>query len=309
MEIIRGFYNLKKRHQECVITIGNFDGLHLGHQALIKKLVEKGQELNLPTLTIIFEPQPNEFFSHKTTPRLMRFREKIEGLMEQGIDRVLCVHFDEKIALQTADVFVRRILIEKLAVKYVLIGDDFRFGYKRLGDIGLLKNFGEKYHFQTEALETFKLLEKRVSSTRIRKLLEAGNLTKVRILLGRQFSMKGKVIHGDKRGRLLGFPTANIHLHRKETPIKGVFAVEVLGLDHEPIPGVANIGTRPTITGEQRLLLEVHLLNFTRDIYGQKVEIRFLKKFRDEKKFASLDELKKQIQDDIFQAERYHALD
>ncbi|MBA2654603.1 MAG: bifunctional riboflavin kinase/FAD synthetase [Gammaproteobacteria bacterium] len=307
MEVIRGIHNLTEKHQECVVSIGNFDGLHLGHQALLETLVAKGRELHLPTLVIIFEPQPNEFFSqHENVPRLMRFREKVEAFQAQGIDRVLCIHFEEQTALQVAEVFVRTVLVEKLAVKYVAVGDDFRFGFKRMGDCSLLEALGQRYHFKTQCMETFEMSGSRVSSTRVRQLLKVGDMATVRTLLGRPYSMRGKIAHGDKRGRLLGCPTANIHLHRKVVPVSGVFAVNMLGIDAMPLPGVANVGMRPTISGETRTLLEVHLLNFDRDIYGKNVEIEFLQKFREEKKFANFEELKEQIQKDIEQAREYH---
>jgi riboflavin kinase / FMN adenylyltransferase len=307
VEIIRGLQNLQPRHQECVVTIGNFDGLHLGHQMLLKKLIAVGQERQLPTLAIIFEPQPNEFFFQDAiTPRLMRFREKVAGLRAQGVARVLCLKFDQKLAGQTAELFVREVLVTKLAAKYVLVGDDFHFGYKRLGDYKLLRALGRKYHFQTEAMHTYKLLGERVSSSRIRKLLEQGRLEIAGQLLGRPFSMQGVVAHGDKRGRLLGFPTANIALHRSRTPIKGIFAVLVLGISPSPLAGVASIGTRPTVVSDQRTLLEVYLLNFDENIYGKRVEVQFLQKFREEIKFASLEDLKRQIAQDVVQAEEFH---
>lgn len=308
MEIIRGIHNLRMKHQECVATIGNFDGMHLGHQRLLQQLIAKSEELDLPSLVIIFEPQPNEYFSNQNIPRLMRFREKIAAFKEMGIDRVLCIKFNQAMAVQIAEIFVRTILIEKLAVKYVLVGDDFHFGYKRLGNYNLLKQMGDKYHFKANSMNTFELLGERVSSTRVRLLLESGDMEGATALLGHPFSMQGKIAHGDKRGRLLGCPTANIHLHRKVVPLKGVFAVKVSGIDKNPIDGVANIGTRPTVRGESRTLLEVHLLNFNRDIYGRKVEINFLHKFRDEKKFATLEELKDQIANDIHEAEQFHNL-
>lgn len=306
MEVIRGAYNLKEKHQECVVTIGNFDGLHLGHRALLQKLILKGKELNLPTLAIIFEPQPNEFFANKPIARLMRFREKIAALAEQGLDRVLCIRFDEKISTQIAEVFVRKILVEKLAAKYILVGDDFRFGFKRMGDYVLLQQLGQKYLFKTDCMVTFEVLNERVSSSLIRNLLAAGDMVKVQGLLGHPFAMCGKIARGDRRGRLLGSPTANIHLHRKISPISGVFAIEMLGVEAQPLPGVANIGTRPTINGDTRTLLEVHLLNFEKDIYDKRVTIHFLHKFREEQKFATLEELKEQIQKDIEQAKIYH---
>lgn len=307
MEFIRGIYNIKPEHQDCVATIGNFDGIHLGHQTLLNKLIHKSKELNWPSLVITFEPQPNEYFAtQKNVPRLMRFREKLDAFKDIGIDRVLCVPFKDSIAIQIAEVFVRSVLVEKLAVKYVLVGDDFHFGFKRMGNYQLLQSMGEKYHFKTECLATYQLYGERVSSTRVRHLLERGKMEEVRELLGRPYSMKGKIAHGDKRGRLLGVPTANISLHRKVVPIRGVFAVEMVGLTENPLPGVANIGNRPTVDGDSRTLLEVHLLDFDQDIYGKTVEIRFLHKFRDEKQFANFEDLKTQIYQDIEAAKKFH---
>jgi riboflavin kinase/FMN adenylyltransferase len=306
MEIIRDIYNIRPRHQGCVITVGNFDGLHLGHQALLERLRAKSTQLKLPSLAIIFEPQPNEYFSPKVSvARLMRFREKVETFEKQGINRVLCLRFNDEMANQTAEVFVRRLLFEKLAVKYILVGDDFKFGYQRKGDYSLLKQLGEKYSFRTECMPSFKLFGARVSSTRIRHLLAEGDLEQATLLLGRSFSMKGRIVHGSKLGRILGFPTANIQLHRKRVPVLGIFAVEMMGVGTSPLPGVANVGTRPTVSGDMRTILEVHLLNFEQNIYGRQVEIQFLHKFREEEKFDSLDELKAQILQDTERAKHY----
>jgi riboflavin kinase / FMN adenylyltransferase len=306
MEFIRGLYNLPTQWQGCVATIGNFDGLHLGHIALLKKLTEQAQKLKLPATVILFEPQPNEYFGKDNIPpRLMRLREKILGLKKFPIDRVLCLHFDDQFAKKTAEQFVTEVLFAGLKVRYVVVGDDFRFGFQRRGDIQLLQKMGEEFTFQTECLPTFCLLGERVSSTRVRHFLSKGEMETAQTLLGRQFSLLGRVVHGDKRGRILGFPTANIYLHRKVVPIAGVFVVDVLGLTENPVLGVANVGIRPTVAGTTRSLLEVHLFDFNRDIYGRSVEVRFLHKLRDEKKFASLELLQQQILQDAEQAKFY----
>jgi riboflavin kinase / FMN adenylyltransferase len=308
MELIRGLHNIKPRHQECVVTIGNFDGLHRGHQTLLQRLITKSQFYRLPSMVILFEPQPNEYFSkHENLSRLLSFREKIVALQRFGIDRVLCIYFNEAIALQIAELFVRKILVEKLAAKYVLVGDDFRFGFKRMGDFALLSRLSDRYHFKAEQLDSYRLQGERVSSTRIKQLLQAGNMEQATELLGRPYSIPGKVTRGNELGRQLGFPTANINLHCQGVPIKGVFAVMVLGLDETPIAGVANIGLRPTLAGKDRIILEVHLLDFTRDIYGRNITILFLHKFRDEQKFNSLEELKDQIAKDVVAAKKFHA--
>jgi riboflavin kinase/FMN adenylyltransferase len=307
MELIRGLHNIKPKHQGCVVTIGNFDGLHLGHQTLIKQLLVKSKTYNLPALVITFEPQPNEYFSpQEKVPRLMSFREKVEAVEALGIDRVLCIQFNEMIATQIAEVFVRKVLVEKLAAKYVLVGDDFHFGFKRMGNYSLLEQMGEKYHFATACMSTFEIDHQRVSSTRIRGLLEQGEVQQAIKLLGHAYRIKGRIAHGDKKGRILGFPTANILLQRREIPLRGVFAVEVMGIADHPLAGVANIGVRPTLTNASRRLLEVHLLDFNEDIYGKKITISILEKFRDEMRFNSFDELKGQIQIDVEHARTFH---
>lgn len=299
MEFIRGWHNLKPRHRGCVATIGNFDGVHLGHQAVIGQLAEKGRELGLPTQVILFEPQPQEFFQPQAAvPRLTRLREKLQALRRYSVDRVLCLSFDAEFAALEPGQFIQRLLVEGLRVRYLVVGDDFRFGRERRGDFAMLAEAGRKHGFQVVNMHTVEIDGERVSSTRIRAALAAGDLRFAEKLLGRPYRMCGRVAHGDRLGRTLGFPTANIHLHRKVTPIKGIFAVEVFGLKTEPVAGAANIGTRPTVGGT-RTLLEVHLLDFSDDIYGAYVQVNFLRKFRDEKRFESLDELRRWIEKDV----------
>lgn len=305
MELIRGQHNLRPRHRGCVATIGNFDGVHLGHQAVLGQLAEKAAELHLPTTVIIFEPHPQEFFQPRAVPpRLTRFREKIKALCRFSVDRVLCLRFDERLASMPAEDFIRTILIEGLDVRYLVVGDDFRFGRGRQGSFAMLQAAGREYGFQVANMHTFTIDGERVSSTRIREALARGDLNATEKLLGRLYRMCGRVAHGDKRGRSIGFPTANIHLHRRATPVQGVFAVEVFGLDMEPVPGVANVGTRPTVDGT-RSLLEIHLLDFDRDIYGCHVHVGFLCKLRDERRFAAFEELKEQIRRDAEKAREF----
>lgn len=299
MEFIRGWHNLKPQHRGCVATIGNFDGAHLGHQAVIGQLAEKGQELGLPTQVILFEPQPQEFFQPQAAiPRLTRLREKLQALRRYSVDRVLCLRFDAEFAALEPEQFIQRLLVDGLQVRYLVVGDDFRFGRQRRGDFTMLVAAGRKHGFQVVNMHTVTIDDERVSSTRIRAALATGDLALAEKLLGRPYRMCGRVAHGDKLGRTLGFPTANIYLHRKVTPIKGIFAVEVFGLKDEPLAGAANIGTRPTVGGT-RTLLEVHLLDFNDDIYGAYVQVNFLRKFRDEKRFDSLDELRLWIEKDV----------
>jgi riboflavin kinase/FMN adenylyltransferase len=308
MELIRGLTNLKPRHRPCVATIGNFDGVHLGHQAIIGQLAEKGAELRLPTTVVIFEPQPLEFFqpAAKVPPRLTRLREKLQALRRYSVERVLCLRFDDELARLSPDAFIRRILVDGLGVRYLVVGDDFRFGARRAGDFALLKRAGEAHGFQVVPMHTVMIDGERVSSTRVRRALADGDLETAEKLLGRPYRMCGRVAHGDKRGRTIGVPTANVHLHRVATPVKGVYVVEVFGLHEEPVTGVANVGTRPTVDGT-RTLLEIHLFEFDRDIYGHYININFLHKLRDEQRFASFDELKARIQRDIDEARAWLA--
>jgi riboflavin kinase/FMN adenylyltransferase len=299
MEFIRGWHNLKPQHRGCVATIGNFDGVHLGHQAVIGQLAEKGEELGLPTQVILFEPQPQEFFRPEAAvPRLTRLREKLQALRRYSVDRVLCIKFDASFAAMEPEEFIQCLLVDGLQVRYLVVGDDFRFGHKRRGDFTMLAAAGRQHGFQVVNMHTVAIDDERVSSTRIRAALAAGDLAMAEKLLGRPYRMCGRVAHGDKLGRTLGYPTANIYLHRKVTPIKGIFAVEVFGLKGEPVAGAANIGTRPTVGGT-RTLLEVHLLDFNEEIYGAYVHVNFLRKFRDEKRFDSLEELRRWIEKDV----------
>ncbi|MDT8403762.1 bifunctional riboflavin kinase/FAD synthetase [Sulfuriflexus sp.] len=307
MELIRGYHNLRPRHRGCVATIGNFDGVHLGHQTVLGQLSEKAAELGVPSVVISFEPYPMEFFAPDKAPaRLTRLREKIRALARYAVDRLLCLRFDAEFAAQPAEEFIEHVLLKGLDVRYLVVGDDFRFGKDRRGDFALLRKAGEQHGFQVVNLHTFAIDGERVSSTRVREALAAGEIGQAEQLLGRPYRMCGRVAHGDKRGRTIGFPTANIHLHRTNTPIKGVFAVEMFGIEGEPVQGVANIGTRPTVDGT-RSLLEVHLFDFDADIYGRNVSVEFVHKLRDEQQFASFEELRKQIDKDANAARAFFA--
>lgn len=305
MEFIRGLHNLRPRHRGCVATIGNFDGVHRGHQAVIGQLADKAAQLHLPTLVMLFEPQPQEFFQPGgAPPRLMRLREKVQALRRYSVERVLCVRFDAKFAALSARAFIDDILVEGLDVRYLVVGDDFRFGAHRQGDFAMLEAAGERHGFQVVNMHTVTIDGERVSSTRVRTALAAGDFVLAEKLLGRPYRMCGRVAQGDKIGRSLGIPTANIHLHRPSTPLQGVFVVEVFGLEREPLPGVASVGTRPTVGGT-RTLLEVHLLDFDQDIYGTYVSVDFLKKLREERRFESLEALKRHMLQDIEEARAF----
>ena len=304
-KIIRGFHNLSPSSEGCVATIGNFDGVHLGHQAVLSQLALKGDMLGLPATVITFEPQPTEFFlPAKVPPRLSRFREKVEALRSYSIEQLCVLRFNEVLAGMSANDFIQKLLVKGLNVRYLVVGDDFKFGKDRKGDFALLKKMGEEHNFQVVNMHTFAIAETRVSSTRIRQALTAGDLMLAQTLLGHPYKMSGRVAHGDKRGRTLGYPTANIHLHRAKVPLTGVYAVRLYGLEDEPIEGIANVGVRPTI-GEGNTLLEVHLFDFNKDIYGENVQVYFLHKVRDEKKFDGLPALVAQIERDCQSARNY----
>lgn len=309
MQIIRGLHNLRAEHRGCIATIGNFDGVHLGHQAVFDHLRLKAAEFELPATVVTFEPQPMEFFAPERAPaRLTRLREKLRAIENAAIDRVVLLEFGPKLAGMPAAAFVQELLVAGLDVRYLFVGDDFRFGKGRSGDIDLLRGVGREHGFEVENMNTFLVAEERVSSTRIREALARGDLQQAAHYLGRPYRICGRVAHGDKRGRTIGFPTANIDLHRRVSPLRGVFAVTVTGLGAVLVPGVANIGTRPTVEGDTRYLLEVHLFDFDREIYGEHVEVEFRHKLRDEKKFESFDALRQQILRDASQARAFFGL-
>jgi riboflavin kinase/FMN adenylyltransferase len=305
MHFIRGLHNLPADESGCVATIGNFDGVHLGHQAVIGQLAEQGAELGLSTTLITFEPQPMEYFRPQQAPaRLTRLREKVQVLRRFNVDRVLCLPFNRKLAQLSPQDFIKRVLVEGLSVRYLVVGDDFRFGKDRAGDFALLQKAGKQFGFSVVNMHTFEIDDERVSSTRIRYALNRGDLAEAERLLGRRYRMSGRVAHGEKLGRQLGYPTANIDVHRRVTPLQGIFVVEVFGIEGEPLPGVASLGTRPTIDGNN-ILLEVYLFDFDRDIYGKHLQVSFLHKLRDEVKFSTLDALKVQIAQDVENARTY----
>ena len=305
MELIRGLHNLRERHRGCVATIGNFDGVHLGHQAVLGQLAEKADALGLPATVITFEPLPHEYFLADRAPaRLTRFREKVHALRRFSVDRLMCLRFDAALASMPAETFIERVLVAGLGVKHLVVGDDFRFGQGRAGDFAMLKAAGREHGFQVVNMHTFRIGDGRVSSTRIREALEAGDMATAEQLLGRPFRLCGRVAHGDKRGRSIGFPTANLKLERQISPVNGVFAVEMFGLEDEPVQGVANVGRRPTVGGVENRL-EVHLFDFDRDIYGRHVQVDLLHKVRDEQRFESLDDLIGQIGRDVVAAREW----
>ncbi|MFD1804179.1 bifunctional riboflavin kinase/FAD synthetase [Mixta tenebrionis] len=308
MKFIRGIHNLRTQHRGCVLTIGNFDGVHRGHKALLARLRKEGQRRGLPVMVMLFEPQPLELFATDKAPaRLTRLRDKLKYLAQEGVDAVLCVRFDRRFAAVSAQSFVNDLLVDKLGVQFLAVGDDFRFGAGREGDFLLLQKAGVEHGFDVISTETFCEGGKRISSTAIRQALAADNLALAETLLGHPFAFSGRVVHGDALGRTIGFPTANILLRRIVSPVKGVYAVEVHGLSAQPLPGVANIGTRPTVAG-LRQQLEVHLLDVTMNMYGRHIEVVLRQKIRNEQRFPSLDALKEQIAKDVVTAREFFGL-
>lgn len=296
MEFIRNPQQLAFYPTGCAVTIGNFDGVHLGHQKVLQQLIASAQAFNLPTVAIIFEPQPQEFFAPAKAPvRLTRLREKLKFMPH--IDQVICLHFNAQLASLSAHDFIEQVLVKGLHAKHVVIGDDFRFGKRQQGDFEVLQQIGQQYRFSLEKHHTYEFDGQRISSTRVREALEKGDLTLAHTLLGHSFSFCGKVRYGAQKGREIGFPTANIALHRSSSPLTGVFAVRVHRIKSYPLPGVANIGVRPTVDGKH-LLLEVHLFDFNETIYGHYVEVEFVEKIRNERQFPSFAALKAQIEQD-----------
>ncbi|MCW3147096.1 bifunctional riboflavin kinase/FAD synthetase [Stutzerimonas stutzeri] len=305
MQLVRGLHNLRPRHRGCVATIGNFDGVHRGHQAILARLRERAAELGVPSCVVIFEPQPREFFAPGQAPaRLTRLREKLSLLAEQGVDLVLCLAFNRRLRELSAAEFVHAALVEGLGVRHLEVGDDFRFGCDRAGDFNFLLKAGAMEGFSVEAATTIEVGGERVSSSRLRQVLAAGDLPLAEALLGRPFALTGRVVHGQKLGRQLGAPTANVQLKRRNTPLSGVFVVSV-ELDGKQYPGVANIGMRPSVQSDGKPHLEVHLLEFNGDLYGRLVRVTFHRKLRDEQRFASLGALKSAIDADISAARSY----
>lgn len=298
VELIRGLHNVQPRHRNGVITIGTFDGVHHGHQMLLSHLRAKAQELSCSSMLVTFEPQPREYFRGAVVPaRLTRFREKIAILRESDVDYVLCIPFNETTSTTPAHVVVDDFLVRILGVKYLVVGDDFRFGKNAEGDYAMLQRAGKEHSFGVTHLGTMVFDHERVSSTRIRDALADGDFRLAERLLGRKYFMMGTVVEGQRMGRQLGTPTANIRLQRYRSALEGIFAVTVQGLDRE-YEGSAYVGTRPTVEGTEPLL-EVHLFDFDRNIYGSRIQVTFHHKFRDDVAFEGLEQLKRQIDLDL----------
>lgn len=301
MELVRGLHNLRPQHRGCVLTIGKFDGVHRGHQAVLANVKAQAEALSLPASVMVFEPHPEEVFTPDSAPaRLSPLREKYLLLKQQGVDRLVAVQFNRAFASQSADTFVKSLLVDKLGVKFLVVGDDFRFGRGREGDFEMLEAAGREYGFSVVSTQSFCIHDHRISSTAVRDALDSGDFEQASDMLGRPFSIRGRVVHGEKKGRTIGFPTANVLLKRCRSPLKGVFAVHV-DIGEKRLNGVANVGSRPTVGGT-RSQLEVHLFDFSEDIYGRSIDVYPVAKLREEKKFASFEVLKNQIEDDARKA-------
>ena len=309
MRLLRGLHNIPADFRGCVATIGNFDGLHLGHQGILQALKAAAAEQGVPTLVMLFEPQPKEFFAPQAAPaRLANLREKLQDLATHGVDYVLCLPFNQALRSMSAQTFIEQILLQALRVKHLIVGDDFRFGCDRSGDYQALAAAGRQYGFQVQDSPTLELDSERVSSTRVRTELAANNLSRVAHLLGRPYRMSGRVAFGRQLGRQLDTPTANVMVNRRQLPLTGVFAVQVTEEESgRQFTGVANCGIKPTVAGVPEPSLEVHLFDFSGNLYHRHLTVAFVHKLREEQKFAGLAELQQAIAADKQAARQYFA--
>ena len=302
MELVRGLHNLRERHRGSVVTIGNYDGVHRGHQHMLAAVRGHAKRLGVPATVITFEPTPREFFEGGTAPsRLMRLREKVEALPLYGVDRMVVLRFDRRMQGMGAQEFVERLLVQGLGVRHMVVGHDFHFARRREGTIATLRDAGARHGFEVEEVGQFLVDGERVSSSLVREALGRGDLARAEQLLGRPYRMAGRVRRGQQLGRKLGYPTANLALHRKVVPLWGIFAVRVSGAGLVDHPAVVSLGTRPTINGTDPLL-EVHVLDWEGDLYGRFLDVDFVQRLRDEKRFESLDALVAQMHRDAAQA-------
>jgi riboflavin kinase/FMN adenylyltransferase len=302
MELVRGLHNISARHRGCVLTVGNYDGVHLGHQQMIGALKLRAAELRSAATVLVFEPSSKEFIDpDDAPPRLTRWREKFVALKAQGVERLVTLRFDECMRAMTPQSFVDELIVKKLGTRHMVVGDDFRYGSKACGTIDTLRAAGEAHGFGVEQMAPFLFDGVRVSSTAVRERLEYADYAGAARLLGRPYRMTGRVAPGLKLGRELGFPTANLRLMRRKSPVWGILAVWTHGIGPRPLPGVASLGTRPTVNGTEPLL-EVHVFDFAGDLYGRAIEVEFVAKLRDEVKFDSLDAMTVQMQIDAARA-------
>jgi len=312
MRVFRGLPNAESR-RPCALTIGNFDGVHRGHRALLEKLSTGAARLKVETAVMTFEPHPREYFAQisgdesRAPRRIANLRDKLQSLSDCGVDRVIVEHFNGSFAAQPAERFIKDILVDGLHVKWLIVGDDFRFGAKRLGDLAMLQSAGQRLGFEVVALPTVTHNDTRISSSAVRAALLAGDLDQTRELLGHPYAISGHVLHGRKLGRSIGFPTLNLRIAHRRPALSGIFVVKVHGLADHALPAVASLGVRPTVEDNGRVLLEVHLFDFAADCYGKLIHVEFLKKLRDEEKYDDLQSLTQAIETDARNARAYFA--
>jgi riboflavin kinase/FMN adenylyltransferase len=304
MLIRRGFAPCRDADTGRAVAIGNFDGVHLGHEAILAMLVGRGREARIPAAVVCFEPQPKEYFAKAEAPaRLMRLRDKAERIVQAGVDELRVLRFDAGFAALDAETFIERVLVGALRARQVVIGEGFRFGHERRGDVALLRRAGRAHGFGVDALAPRLEGGRPVSSTRVREAVAAGRFDEAKALLGRDFRISGRVIAGERLGRRLGFPTANLRLHRRVSPVAGIYAVRASCAGLERHPGVASVGTRPTIGGRE-WLLEVHLFDFDGELYRKRLDVDFVARLRDEVRFPDLESMTTQMQDDARRARK-----
>lgn len=312
MKVFRGLPSLADR-RPCALTIGNFDGVHLGHRTLLSRVSDAAQRLGVQTAVMTFEPHPREFFARvvnddsRAPSRIANLRDKMQALAQAGVDRVIVEHFNAHFASLSPENFIRQILVEGLQVKWLIVGDDFCFGAKRAGNFELLAEAGKKYGFEVVALHTVVHEGSRISSSAVRAALTKGDFAHAQELLGNPYSISGRVLHGRKLGRTIGFPTANLRIAHRRPALNGIFVVQVHGLADRPLPAVASLGVRPTVEDNGRVLLEVHIFDYAIDCYGKLIRVEFLEKLRDETKYDNLDTLTEAIAADAHAARAFFA--
>lgn len=312
MKVFRGLPNAEAR-RPCALTIGNFDGVHLGHRALLARVAEAAERLGVDSAVMTFEPHPREYFAHlagdesRAPHRIANLRDKLQALEQCGIDRVIVEHFSARFASMSAERFIEDVLVGGLHVKWLIVGDDFRFGAKRAGDLEMLRAAGRRHGFEVVALPTVMHDDTRISSSEVRAALAEGDFTRTQNLLGHPYAISGHVQHGRKLGRTIGFPTLNLRIAHKRPAVFGIFVVQVHGIGSRPWPAVASLGVRPTVEDNGRVLLEVHLFDFSGDCYGKLIRVEFLKKLRDEAKYDDLDSLTRAIDGDARAAREFFA--
>jgi riboflavin kinase/FMN adenylyltransferase len=303
MELIRGLQNLPERKPGCAVTIGTYDGVHLGHQALLRRLKEHATQLALPTVVLTFEPTPREYLAPDAPPaRLTSLRERWRILAGMDLDALLLLRFGEGLRNLSGEAFAG-LLARDIGARTVVVGHDFRFGCNGEATAPMLIDAGKRLGFAVDVVPPVTLDGARVSSSGVRDALKRSDFALAERWLGRPYSMRGRVVHGQRLGRDLGFPTANLRIERRRTPLQGIFAVRVHGVETTPLRGVASLGTRPTVGGIQTLL-EVHVFDFSADLYGREIEVEFVAKLRDEENYPTLDALVAQIHRDVAEARR-----